>query len=185
VFAATPDRSGHPGRPTTGRAGTDIATGDRARWNLASSRADDFVGRARHTKTEYPCPALPGTSAPPPLRRRGRHVLERGSIILLGSQYLPARRVHLGQCGTDGLESDQPVRFEPCIMVAPGAEFSRPGAESVAGSAPSQVTVSRRGCPGGTAVIAASISCEVVSGGVRPGAALARHRGQPPVVLSQ
>jgi hypothetical protein len=57
-----------------------------------------------------------------------------GSIILLGSQYLPARRVHLGQCGTDGVESDEPVRFDPCIMVAPGAEFIRPGAESVAGS---------------------------------------------------
>jgi hypothetical protein len=164
---------GNPGRLTTGRAGTDIATGDRAWWSLASSRADDFVGRTRHTKTNTRVPPCPGRPLHLLVRRRGQHVLERGSIILLGSQYLPARRVHLGQCGTDGVESDEPVRFEPCIMVAPGAE-SVAGSGAVAGDRqPPPVPWRHRG----------DRRIHPLGGGRRwcpARAAHARHRGQRP-----
>ena len=171
----------NPGPLTTGRAGTDIATGDRAWRSLASSRADDFVGRTRHTKTEYPCTALPGTSTPPPRVGGGagtslsgeasffwgRSTFRRAASTLANAAPMASRATSL--CGSShalwllrALSSSGPA-LSPCLAPAP-----------------SQVTVSRRRCPGGTAVIAASIPCEVAGGGVRPGAALARHRGRRP-----
>ena len=51
--------------------------------------------------------------------------------------------------------------------------------------APSQVTVSRRRCPGGTAVTAVSIPWEVVGAGARPGLPMPGIAASAPVVLLQ
>ena len=175
----------NPGRLTTGRAGTDIATGDRAWWSLTYSRADDLVGRTRHATAEYPCTALPGTSTPPPLRRRRRHVLEREASSSWGRSTF--RRAASTQANAAPMASRATslCGSRHALWLLRALSSSGRALSPWLAPAPSQVTVSRRRCPGGTAVIAASIPCEVVGGGARPGAALARHRGSAPVVLSQ